>query len=121
MLYNRFPATAPAFTGTPFAVRIRDTDGTTEVSLCGEIDLANAAVIEAQLLGACVGPNRFVKVDLHAVSLIDGRGVRACLNAQRLAREQGYELVFSEPEGIVARVIRVLGLESVMLGGASDE
>jgi len=59
--------------------------------------------------------------DVDTITDHDGRGVRACLNAQRLAREQGYELVFSEPEGIVARVIRVLGLESMMLGSASDE
>ena len=121
MICNRSPSTVPPFTYTPFVVRVREADGTTEVSLCGEIDLANAAVVEAQLLRACAGPNRVVNVDLQAVALIDGSGIRACVNAQQFARDQGCELMFSEPQGIVARVIRVLGLESVMLGEASHE
>ena len=121
MICNRSTSTAPPFTYTPFVVRVHEADGTTEVSLCGEIDLANAAVVEAQLIRACTGPNRVVNVDLHALALIDGSGIRACVNAQRHAREQGYELVFSEPQGIVARVIQILGLECEMLGAASYE
>jgi anti-anti-sigma factor len=121
MLCNRSNASVSAFSCTPFVADVREAEGTTEVSLCGEIDLANAAEIEALLLRACAGPNRVVNVDLGAVTLIDACGLRSCLDAQRQAREEGRDLVFSAPQGIVARVIRVLELESVLLGATSDE
>jgi anti-anti-sigma factor len=119
MITNRSPSIAPVFAG--FAAPVREADGPTEVSLCGEIDLANASAIQAEVLQACAGPNRVVIVDLQAVTFMDACGIGACLSAQQLARERGRELVFSKPQGVVARVIAVLGLESVLLGAEPNE
>ena len=121
MISDRFRSSVPAFTSAASAARVPEVHGTTEVSLCGEIDLASSSALEAQLLRACAGPSRVVKVDLHAVTYLDASAIGACLNAQQLAREQGCELVFSRPRGIVERVIRVLGLESTLLGAGSDD
>src|SRR6187200_542782 len=114
MIRDRFRSSVPAFASTASAARVPEVHGTTEVSLCGEIDLDSSSALEAQLLLACTGPC-VVKVDLSEVTFIDASGIGACLNAQQLAREQGCELVFSRPRGIVERVIRVLGLESTLL------
>ena len=121
MIRDRFRSRVPAFTSTASAARVPEVHGTTEVSLCGEIDLDSSSALEAQLLLACTGRPCVVKVDLSEVTFIDASGIGACLNAQQLAREQGCELVFSRPRGIVERVIRVLGLESTLLGAGSDE
>lgn len=87
------------------------------VALCGEIDLANSSDIVTQL-GMVATEHRQVVVDLTRVTYIDASGIRACLKAQELARTRGCQLQFTNPQGIVAQVIEILGLENAMLGGS---
>ena len=59
---------------------------------------------------------RGIRVDLAAVKFIDACGIGSCVKLQQQARECGSDLMFTNPQGIVARVIDVLGLESALLG-----
>ena len=89
------------------------------VTLRGEIDICNEAAVVDQLCRALVGPKRALCVDLASVSFMDARGIAACLEAQRRARADGYDLLFVNPQGIVARLIEVLDLQVALLGGRS--
>ncbi|MET0920508.1 MAG: STAS domain-containing protein [Acidimicrobiia bacterium] len=90
------------------------------VTLSGEIDLVNGDSVVEQLLEVA-NTNPRVTVDLHDVTFMGAQGVNACLAAQRRARAMGCDVRFANPQGIVARVIEVVGLESVLLAGSDDE
>ena len=60
--------------------------------------------------------HRAIRVDLAAVTFLDASGIASCLQLQQRARVGGCDLVFANPRGLVARVISLLGLESVLLG-----
>jgi anti-anti-sigma factor len=62
-----------------------------------------------------VGPRQTIRVDLAEVTFMDSSGVGACLRAQQQARRAGYDMVFVNPSTSVALVIKILGLESVLL------
>jgi anti-anti-sigma factor len=86
-----------------------------ELSLKGEIDLSNCDEVLHSLSRHFAGPARLFLVDLSDVTLVDARGVGAFLEAQRRARQAGHELVFTNPCGLVARVIALLELHDVLL------
>ena len=60
---------------------------------------------------------RVIRVDLSRVTFLDACGIGACLKVQRQARASGCDLAFTNPHGIVERVIDLVGLESVLLEG----
>jgi anti-sigma B factor antagonist len=95
---------------------IREAAGVTEVWLCGEIDLASGPGIVDDLDRLFGRDNRAIRVDLAAVTFLDASGLGSFLTLQRRARAAGCDLVFTNPRGIVARVINLVGLESALLG-----
>jgi anti-anti-sigma factor len=97
--------------------RVRSASPAADVALEGEIDLSACGSVVEQLAGLLVGPARVIRVDLREVTFIDAAGIEACLTAQRRAREAGYDLVYVNPQAIVARVITILDLETVLLDG----
>ena len=100
----------------PVVAGFREAAGATEVWLCGEIDLASSQAMVEELGPLFGRDSRAIRVDLSAVTFLDARGIGSCLSLQQRARAGGRDLVFANPRGIVARVIHLLGLESVLLG-----
>ena len=95
---------------------VRETAGVTEVWLRGDIDLASRSGMIDDLSRLFGRDERVIRVDLAAVKFLDACGIGSFLKVQREARACGCDLVFTNPHGIVARVIDLLGLESVLLG-----
>jgi anti-anti-sigma factor len=95
---------------------VRETAGVTEVWLRGDIDLASRSGMVDEVSRFFDRDERVIRIDLSAVDFLDACGIGACLKLQRQARTCGCDLVFTNPHGIVARVIDLLGLESVLLG-----
>jgi anti-anti-sigma factor len=87
-----------------------------DVSLQGEIDLANAPRVVDEITRCLVGPQRMIRVDLGQVTFMDCRGVRACLEAQQRARDAGYDLLFVNPQRAVTRLIEILDVEALLFG-----
>jgi anti-anti-sigma factor len=102
--------------GDSVVAGIRESAGVTEVWLRGAIDLASRSGMVDVLSGLFGRDERVIRVDLEEVEFIDACGIGSCLKLQHEARACGCDLVFTNPRGIVARVIDVLGLESVLLG-----
>ena len=96
---------------------VRARAGVTEVWLRGDIDLASRSGMIEDLSGLFDRDERVIRVDLSRVTFLDACGIGACLKLQRQARASGCDLVFTNPHGIVERVIDLVGLESVLLEG----
>jgi anti-sigma B factor antagonist len=96
---------------------LRETAGVTEVRLSGEIDLATRSSLVDELSRLVGEGGHVIQVDLAAVTFLDAGGVGAFLGLQRNARACGCDLLFTNPRGIVARVIEVLGPSLVVVDG----
>jgi anti-anti-sigma factor len=85
------------------------------IALAGEVDLANAATVEEQIVAAITNQVTRVSLDLGEVEYIDSAGLRIFFSlAPRLAALQiGLELLapFDSPS---RRVIEVSGLASMV-------
>jgi anti-sigma B factor antagonist len=83
-----------------------------QVYLAGEIDMATAPRLRAELLAAiaAAGAHTEVLVDLCRVSFIDAIGIGVLIHGSEAARRAGLGFAVANPRGIVLRIIEVLDL-----------
>jgi anti-sigma B factor antagonist len=79
--------------GTGFAVATTSTEGLTTVKVEGELDIATADQLSAELDALLVASGERVAVDLSGVGFMDSTGLRILIAANRKAGEAGYEFV----------------------------
>lgn len=78
----------------------------------GEIDIANAAQLCADLLHATDRPEcHCLVVDLSKVLFIDLSGVRALMECYRILTREGRHMVLAEPSAAATRVLDALDLD----------
>ena len=85
-------------------------DGATVVSLAGELDLYNAAVVREALLGCCAeSPDRLI-VDLGSVTFIDSTALGVLIEARtRMANRKSFLL--AAPGLETRRALEISGLD----------
>jgi len=97
-----------------FDLYVMHLDGATVVHLCGELDLANSPRCRHALLDVLESSAGRVIVDLSELQLVDSTGIAALLAARRVADDRGRDLVLRDPQPSVARVLRIMQLETVL-------
>src|ERR1700726_2807811 len=90
----------------------RSCDGYAVVALRGELDLADAAVVAAELTQIAAREPRII-VDLAGLEFIDSSGVAALARGRRLARHAGGDLLLAAPRHQVLRVLTLTRLIDV--------
>jgi len=80
------------------------------VVLAGELDLADAPAVSAQLHAAADATGRVV-VDLHGVTFIDSTAIGALVGVQRALKERGGTMVLRRPSRAVARLLELTALD----------
>lgn len=75
------------------------------VTLCGELDVVDAAAVAAAL--AAAGHGRVVIADLAGLTFIDASGVAALARARRRARHSGGDLLLAAPQRQARRVLAI--------------
>jgi anti-anti-sigma factor len=90
-------------------------DGSVRIAVGGEVDLANAATVEAQIMAAITNQVTSVSVDLRELDYMDSAGMRILFSlASRLAGLQ-IALEVVAPVGSPARrLVEVSGLASLV-------
>jgi anti-sigma B factor antagonist len=88
--------------------------GATErVAITGEVDLLSVGELERWLRRVIAESRcRTIVLDLGGVEFLAARGVSVLLAAKRAAEEAGRDLQVRNAQGLPARVLRLLGLES---------
>lgn len=79
------------------------------ITLAGEIDLATAPLVYAELAGCVRDGIRTADVDLTAVTFCDASGLNAFLTASRHATDAGTTLQLHHPPPTMARIIEITG------------
>jgi anti-sigma B factor antagonist len=87
-----------------------ETDAGPVLVVKGEIDLSVAARFAGALESLVDGTDATPTVDLGGVGFIDSAGVRELLKAQRVAQENGTDLVLRSPSEACRRVLQLSGV-----------
>jgi anti-sigma B factor antagonist len=95
-----------------FAPSVRS-DATERVAITGEVDLLSVGELERWLRRVIAESRcRTIVLDLGGVEFLAARGVSVLLAAKRAAEEAGRNLQVRNAQGLPAKVLRLLGLES---------
>ncbi len=99
----------------PFSVSVAQAGTQAVVAVRGELDLATAPQLESALLPPLRDGGSAV-LDLRGLEFLDSTGVRVIVAAHHAAQEHGgsFALVRTEPDGPVARVLEISGLDAVL-------
>ncbi|HEY6311751.1 MAG TPA: STAS domain-containing protein [Streptosporangiaceae bacterium] len=102
-----------------FAVEV--VEGVPVVTAPEEIDIANAAGLQAALLEAAWPGRAMVVVDMSRTRFCDSAGLNALITADRQARANGGEVRLVVVGEAVARVVALTGVDRVIPVYASLE
>ncbi|MFC5996131.1 STAS domain-containing protein [Pseudonocardia hispaniensis] len=96
------------------SVDIEPSPDAIRIAVSGEIDLANAAIVEHQLLDAITNQVTAVSVDFSNLSYIDSAGLRVlfALGARLDTLQIAFELVVP-PGSLARRAIELSGVAAV--------
>jgi anti-sigma B factor antagonist len=98
----------------PFSVAVDHTGERTVITVRGELDLATAPQLEEALLPPLDG-GASVALDLRDLEFMDSTGVRVIVAAHLSSQEHhGALTVCAVPDGPVARVLEISGLDTVL-------
>jgi anti-sigma B factor antagonist len=103
-------------------VRIDDDDGETTIALLGELDLANAPTLSAELERAEAEGADSITIDMRELEFIDSTGIAVLVAAHRRLNQdrEGVRLIRSRAAG-VRRVMEVTGLDRELPFVAAEE
>ena len=87
----------------------RSCDGYAVVALRGELDLADAAIVAAELTAVAAREPRII-VDLAGLGFLDSSGVAALARGRTRAWQAGGDLLLAAPQRRVMRVLDVIRL-----------
>ncbi|MDC0768437.1 STAS domain-containing protein [Streptomyces sp. HD] len=103
-------------------VRTYETAGRTIIELLGDIDIAVALRISAQLDATTGRPETLLVIDLSPVEFLDCSGLRLLCRARRRVEERGGHLTLVCPHPVIRKLLRIVGLSQVFaLTGTLDE
>lgn len=96
-------------------------DGSVELRVAGEVDMATAPLLDAAL-AECLAANgaRPVILDLAAVTFMDSTGLRVVIGAHKALLSQGADLRVANARQNVAKAFRITGLDKVVTLTTTD-
>jgi anti-sigma B factor antagonist len=118
---NGAHAASDALDVPEFAIELEPHRQTVRVAVTGEIDIATAGKLDAELSRLIRDGFQRVVLDLRDVSFIDSTGVHAILNALRLGEELDVAFALIEVSHEIERVFVVAGIVPRLRFIAPDE
>jgi anti-anti-sigma factor len=97
--------------GSQLSLRVEDDAGRTFVTVAGEVDMESAA----QLRSCLRTLDGNVVVDLAEVTFLDSSGIAALVNARKRLLDLGGTLMLRAPRSNVREVIRITGLDELLV------
>jgi stage II sporulation protein AA (anti-sigma F factor antagonist) len=96
------------------SVRSRRNDEVHTIALAGEMDLANAADVERELLRAEATNAARIVIDLSELTFMDSTGIRLLITAHARSRTDGDRLALVRPPARVFRVLTIAGVDGLL-------
>src|SRR3954452_9098064 len=95
-------------------VQVNDDDGSTTVTVAGEIDLASSTRLNRELDAVLDREPARLRIDLAAVPFMDTTGVAVLLKARRRALAQGCRFSVASASPALARLFEITGLTGLL-------
>jgi anti-sigma B factor antagonist len=107
--------------GDPLALtRSSTSNGTVRLAASGEIDICNVDRLRTTIESIVSEPaTERLTLDFADLDYIDSTGVSALIAGVRLSQQNGTAFSVVNPRGEVLRVLRILGLERVLIPSQS--
>jgi anti-sigma B factor antagonist len=96
---------------TRLDIKTTERPGGVQLRLTGELDIASAANLEAELGRVEDGGPALIVIDLRPLEFMDSSGLRSLVAADTRAREQGRRLVLIRGSERVQRVFSITRLD----------
>ena len=93
------------------SITTKENDGTSLVSVVGEVDVSNAGELREAVDAALARAPKKLEVDLAEVAYIDSTGIGVLVGASHRADEAGCVFEVTNPQANVRRVFGLLGVE----------
>lgn len=84
------------------------------IALAGEMDLANAAEVERELVRAESTNATQIVIDLSALTFLDSTGIRLLITAHARSTDDGTRLLLIRPPARVFRVLCIAGVDELL-------
>lgn len=105
-----------------FHVRSERSSDAAVIAVTGELDLASAPELEAELDSIDAAATKLVVLDLRKLQFMDSTGLSTIVGAHQRLSEQGCELTLVKGPPQVQRLLDLTGVaDRVRLGAAPDE
>jgi len=103
---------APTAKVLPGELRLAETaaSGRHVLALSGEIDIANAALLERRVVELCEQGAREIVLDLRGLSFIDARGLSAALFCKRRCEHEQVSFALVHGSRMVRRLFELSGI-----------
>jgi anti-sigma B factor antagonist len=85
------------------------------VALFGELDIANARELRAELDQHLDAGRRVIRVDVGAVEFMDSTAIGTLIDASERCRREHGSLILTNVPPRVQRIVQIAGLEHVLL------
>lgn len=112
-IYEQLPAERIIELGH-LTVRSHREGGVHTIALRGEMDLANAAAVERELLHAEQSDADAIVVDLCGLQFMDSTGIRLLIAADARSRADSGRLRLTRPPARVFRVLCIAGIDELL-------
>jgi anti-anti-sigma factor len=97
-------------TGTPFSVTTRTTGAGAVVTVEGELDVATAPRLRAEVAALVLKPGQVLVVDLAGVTFCDSSGISALIAARNVAEAAGAAVALAALPARLSRTFGLIGL-----------
>ncbi|MDQ1384343.1 MAG: anti-sigma factor antagonist [Actinomycetota bacterium] len=95
--------------------------GAAVVFLDGELDISNVSAL-AEVLTALVDDGvPSIAIDVRRLGFVDSAGIRCFCNAWEAASEAGSRLVVRNPTPMIARTMKICGVDAILLESPASQ
>lgn len=85
------------------------------IALYGELDIANADEVRAELTAHIDEGRRVIRVDAGSVTFVDSTAIGALIDASERCRREHGSLILTNVPPRVHRIVKIAGLDRVLL------
>ncbi len=119
---NRGTRAAPELQVLPGELRLAEevAAGRHVLALSGEIDIANAALLERRVVELCEQGAREIVLDLRGLSFIDARGLSAALFCKRRCEHEHVTFSLVPGNRMVRRLCELSGIDEALFSAAES-
>ncbi|HEY0517627.1 MAG TPA: STAS domain-containing protein [Solirubrobacteraceae bacterium] len=94
----------------PLTINLRRESDRAVVEMEGELDMANAPLLQSTIEGAELASAKTIVLDLQQLTFLDSTGLRVILSARELCWRRGQEFAVTPGSQQVQRLLSVTGV-----------